>query len=101
MIVDPDVEKRPWAAQATVDDPVFRRQVAYLFFHSRFYREKLVAAGFESAEEVGGLANLAALPFTEKDELRASRSAADPVGTHLAVAMEKLARIFSTSGTTG
>ena len=41
------------------------------------------------------------MPLTEKDELRASRSEADPIGTHLAAPMDDLARIYSTSGTTG
>jgi phenylacetate-CoA ligase len=101
MMVDPEIETRPWGEELAADDPVYRRQIAYLFAHSRFYRDKLASAGFGSADKVGDLAAIAALPFTEKDELRASRSDADPIGTHLAVAMANLARIFSTSGTTG
>ena len=53
------------------------------------------------AAAVGGLDAIAALPFTEKDELRATRSEAEPIGTHLAVPMTSVARIYSTSGTTG
>ena len=41
------------------------------------------------------------LPLTEKDELRATRTAENPVGEHLCVAPEQIVRIYSTSGTTG
>ena len=98
---DPDVETRPWAEQQALDDPVYRRQIATLFANSRFYRDKLAAAGFADADAVGGLDAIHRLPLTEKDELRASRSDADPIGTHLAAPIREVARIFSTSGTTG
>ena len=93
--------RRALGGAAGHDDALYRRQIAYLLAHSRFYREKLAAAGFANAAAVGGLDAIAALPFTEKDELRASRSEADPVGTHLAAAMTDVVRIYSTSGTTG
>ena len=41
------------------------------------------------------------LPLTEKDELRASRTAERPIGGHLAAPMAEVVRIYSTSGTTG
>ena len=98
---DAAVETLDWEAQKRADDALYRRQIDYLFANSRFYRDKLSQAGFGDARAVGGLADIARLPFTEKDELRASRSAQDPIGTHLAVPMEEIARIYSTSGTTG
>ena len=101
MMLDPDSESRPWAAQQPADDAPYRRQVAYLFSHSQFYREKLEAAGFRNAAAAGGLDEIAKLPFTEKDELRATRSDAEPIGTHRAAPMRSIVRIFSTSGTTG
>ena len=100
-LVDPEVETRPWPEQAAVDDPQYRRQVAHLLADSRFYRAKLTAAGLATAGAVGGLADIAALPFTEKDELRATRTADEPVGTHLIPPLSEIARVFSTSGTTG
>ena len=100
-ILEPEVETRPWAEQAGADDAAYRKQVAYLFASSRFYQEKLKAAGFATPEAVGGLADIVRLPLTEKREIRATVSTADPIGTHLAVPMDKVARIFSTSGTTG
>ncbi|MGQ0652496.1 MAG: phenylacetate--CoA ligase family protein [Betaproteobacteria bacterium] len=81
-------------------DEQFRRQLAGLFQRSPFYRDKLRAAGFSSPAGIG-LERIAELPFTEKDELRASQAAHPPLGAHLAVEMEDLARIYSTSGTSG
>jgi phenylacetate-CoA ligase len=82
-------------------DRLYRAQVGYLFARSAFYREKLAAAGLPDAASVGGLAEIADLPFTEKDELRRTRSEAHPIGTHLAADFGEVARIYSTSGTTG
>ena len=96
---DPAAETLPWAAQAGADDAPYRAQIAYLFERSPFYRARLTGAGFPDAASVGGLAGIAALPMTEKDELRASRSADSPMGAHLAA--PDLVRIYSTSGTTG
>ncbi|HYG84811.1 MAG TPA: AMP-binding protein [Azospirillum sp.] len=101
MIFEPEIETRPWAEQQAHDDPLYREQVRHLFARSGFFRDKLTSAGFSTPEDVGGLDDIAALPLTEKDELRRSRSEADPIGTHLAAPMESVVRIFSTSGTTG
>jgi phenylacetate-CoA ligase len=97
----PEIETRPWAEQHEIDAPAYRKQLDYLFDNSQFYREKLTQAGFKDAAAAGGLADIANLPFTEKDELRASRSDENPIGTHIAVPLEKVCRVFSTSGTTG
>jgi catechol 2,3-dioxygenase-like lactoylglutathione lyase family enzyme len=59
MMLAPDVETRPWREQLALDDELYREQLAYLFERSAFYREKLAAAGVESAAEAGGLAELA------------------------------------------
>jgi len=101
MILEPEIETLPWPEQQRLDDAPYRRQLAYLFENSAFYREKLGKAGFNKAEKAGGLADIAQLPTTEKDELRATRSDSQPIGTHLAVPMDRVARIYSTSGTTG
>ncbi len=83
------------------DDALFRKQIAPLFANSAFYREKLAAAGFDIAQTVGGIADIAALPFTEKDELRQTGDETYPIGTRLAAPMSEIARVFSTSGTAG
>ena len=100
-MLEPAVESRPWAEQLALDDGSFREQLAYLFERSAFYREKLTAAGFASAEGAGGLDELAGLPFTEKRELRETVTAENPIGTHLCATREEIVRIYSTSGTTG
>jgi phenylacetate-CoA ligase len=83
------------------DDASYRSQLAYLFERSDFYREKLPAAGFDSAEAAGGLAEIAELPLTDKRELRATTTADNPIGAHLCADRSEIARIYSTSGTTG
>ena len=100
-VLEPAVETRPWSEQQAADEDSYRRQIEYLFANSRFYRAKLATAGFDSPAAVGGLAAIAALPFTEKDELRATRGDAEPVGAHLCVPMSEVVRVFSTSGTSG
>jgi len=82
-------------------DSLYRRQIAALYEHSVFYRDKLRAAGFASAAAAGGLADIGSLPFTEKDELRASQAAHPPLGAHAAIDISQAARIYSTSGTSG
>jgi phenylacetate-CoA ligase len=98
---EPEIESAPWELQSKADDGVYRDQIAYLFARSRFYRAKLAEAGFGHAGSVGGLADIAKLPFTEKDELRRSRSRADPIGAHCTAESREITRVFSTSGTTG
>jgi phenylacetate-CoA ligase len=92
VILEPEVETRPWAEQLALDDTAFREQLAYLRERSPFYREKLA-----DRDDVG-LADIARLPLTEKRELRASDA---PLGRHLCVEPSEIIRIYSTSGTTG
>ena len=95
------IETAPWADQAHGDDATYRSQISYLFQNSAFYRDRLRDAGFSTPEDLGGLDAIAALPFTEKDDLRATRDEAHPIGTHLAAPMSSIVRVYSTSGTTG
>ena len=78
------------------DDASFREQLAYLVERSPFYREKL--AGHDTS---GGLDSIARLPLTEKRELKATCTPDNPFGSHLCVERDELARVYSTSGTTG
>jgi phenylacetate-CoA ligase len=98
---DRTAETRPLDEQFGRDRASYRSQIEYLFERSPFYRRKLLEAGFDDPAAVGELDELAALPFTEKDELRATQAAAPPFGEHLAVDPAQLVRVFSTSGTTG
>ncbi len=91
-----EAETLPWEQQLAADDASYRTQLAYLLERSAFYREKL--ASFDTD---GGLPGIAALPLTEKDELRQTRTRENPVGTHLCATADEIIRIYSTSGTTG
>jgi phenylacetate-CoA ligase len=101
MMYDQETETRSTEDQFKLDGQSFLRQTAYLMEHSDFYRDKLGKAGFKSAKDLGGLEDIASLPFTEKDELRASQAEQPPFGSHLACRPEDLRRVYSTSGTTG
>jgi phenylacetate-CoA ligase len=100
-MLEPDVETRPWDEQRALDDASYRDQLTYLYDRSPFYREKLSAAGFPSAKAARGLDEIARLPLTEKDELRATRTDENAIGAHLCVGPSDIVRIYSTSGTTG
>ena len=90
-----NVETQPWADQFAVDDESFREQLEYLLERSAFYREKL--AGLEAV----GLADIAELPLTDKQEIRATYTPHNPFGAHLCAEPSELVRIYATSGTTG
>jgi phenylacetate-CoA ligase len=100
-MLDPQVEARPWDEQVALDDAAYRRQLAYLLQRSPFYRDRLTAAGIASAADAGGLGAIAALPLTEKADIRATCTPQDPIGAHLCVEAGEIVRIYSTSGTTG
>jgi phenylacetate-CoA ligase len=100
-MLEPEVETRPWEEQVALDDASYRKQLAYLFERSAFYREKLTAAGISSANEADGLGGIARLPLTDKRELKETTSQENPFGTHLCATRDEIVRIYSTSGTTG
>ena len=101
LMRDPAVETLP-GRRRRADDAAYRAQIAYLFERSRFYREKLAAAGFPDARSVGGLADIAgAAVHREGRAARQPHAPRTPIGTHLAAPMADVARIYSTSGTTG
>jgi len=72
---------------------VHHEQLAYVLERSPFYREKF------AGHDVG--AALEDLPFTTKQELRDTVTPEHPFGAHLCVDPREIARIYSTSGTTG
>ncbi|HKF15345.1 MAG TPA: hypothetical protein VKB13_08975 [Gaiellaceae bacterium] len=87
--------RRKRRSSTNADAESYRAQLAYLFARSAFYRDKL--AGFERSE----LEDIAELPLTEKDELRATVTPENPFGSHLCADPFEIVRIYSTSGTTG
>jgi len=100
-VLEPEVETCHWAEQLALDDESYRDQLVYLLERSSFYREKLAAAGVASAEEAGALTEIARLPLTEKEELKATCTPDNPIGAHLCALPSEIVRIYSTSGTTG
>lgn len=101
-LADPGIESADWGMQAHQNDALYQAQIGYLLSHSEFYQRKLGEAGIRTADDAGRLADIARLPLTGKDELRKAREASgDPLGPHLAAPRANLARIYSTSGTTG
>ena len=100
-MLEQEVETRPWDEQLALDDAAYREQLAYLLARSAFYLEKLGAAGLATAEDAGGLAEIAGLPLTEKSELKKTATPESPIGTHLCADASEIVRIYSTSGTTG
>jgi phenylacetate-CoA ligase len=90
------VETRPWEEQVAEDDVSYRAQLAYLLERSPLYREKLAGADPDD-----GLAGIAALPLTDKHEIRATCTPENPIGAHLCADPSEIVRIYSTSGTTG
>ena len=90
MILDPEVETRPWAEQRA------RRRCGSTAARSTIssrIRASIARSSRRPAsrppEAVGGLDEIAKLPFTEKDELRATRSDDEPIGTHLAAPLAR------------
>jgi phenylacetate-CoA ligase len=76
------------------------KQLAYVSKNSLFYQKKFRESGVD-VMEIKSLEDLGKLPLTEKAELRDSQLASPPLGLHMACAMQKVKRIYSTSGTTG
>jgi phenylacetate-CoA ligase len=84
----------------SIQEKAFLKQLGYVWRKSPFYEKKFAAAGL-ARSDIKGLDDLHKIPFTEKTELRDSQIQYPPLGHHAAVPMEKVARVYSTSGTTG
>lgn len=78
----------------------FRERMQYVCQRSPFYREKYAAAGVAPGD-VRTPEDLRRVPFTVKDELRASQVRRPPWGDFLCVPPAEGVRVFQTTGTTG
>jgi len=83
-----------------VQEKAFLNQLDYVWKNSPFYQQKFSDTGF-AFKNISGLDDLHKLPFTEKTELRDSQINHPPLGRHAIVPLEKVSRVYSTSGTTG
>jgi phenylacetate-CoA ligase len=94
------VETRPWAELQALQIERLRAQLQYLAEHSTFYQRKFKSAGLR-AQDVRTLADLRRMPFTTKQELRASLAAAPLLGAHRAADAGAIVQVQASSGTTG
>jgi phenylacetate-CoA ligase len=83
-----------------VQENAFLNQLDYVWKNSTFYQKKFSETGI-ALKDISGLDDLHNLPFTEKPELRDSQINHPPLGSHAIVPLEKVSRVYSTSGTTG
>src|SRR5260370_18472707 len=77
----------------------WERQFRHLMDHSSFYQRKFRDAGITQANLT--LNDIARLPFSTKDELKAAIDEKPPFGSNLCVAPEMVKRVYQTSGTSG
>ncbi|MFC1882838.1 phenylacetate--CoA ligase family protein, partial [Thermodesulfobacteriota bacterium] len=83
-----------------VQEKAFLNELNYVWKNSAFYLQKFTEAGL-GQNDIKDLDDLHRLPFTEKTELRDSQINHPPLGSHAIVPLEKVSRVYSTSGTTG
>ena len=94
------VETAPAEAIRGLQEERLRRQIDYLGARSVLYRRRFQEAGIDAAG-IRTIEDLARIPFTTKQDLRASLAAAPPLGEHLAAPLEDVVQIQASSGTTG
>jgi ABC-type Fe3+/spermidine/putrescine transport system ATPase subunit/phenylacetate-coenzyme A ligase PaaK-like adenylate-forming protein len=100
LILDPALERMPADELRRLQSDRLRRMVEYVYEATPFWRTKLDAARVKPSD-VGGLEDLARLPFVTRAELEADQAAHPPFGSYLAVDSRRLWRFMATSGTTG
>ena len=79
---------------------LFRRKMQYVYDNSPMYRQKYDQAGIKP-DDIGSLADIRRLPFTEKEDLKESQERQPPWGDCICIPPEEGVRVFQTSGTTG
>ncbi len=79
---------------------LLRREVAYIFDNSPYYRRKMEAVNV-FPEDIKNLEDIVKLPYTTKDDLRQSQTEFGGLGGHQCAPKGEIIRIQGTSGTTG
>ena len=79
---------------------LFKRKMQYVYDNSAMYRQKYDQAGIKP-DDIGSLADICRLPFTEKEDLKESQERQPPWGDCICIPPEEGVRVFQTSGTTG
>ena len=85
---------------ATLQEELLAQQLRYLERNSAFYQDRFRAAGLRFAD-IRRIGDLAAVPFTMKQDLRESLQADPPFGRHRAAPMADIVQLQASSGTTG
>ena len=92
-------ETMPPAWTRRLEEERLAEQVRYCYERAPFYRRKLDEAGVRPADI--NLESLGEIPFTTKDELRASQAENPPYGDFACVDAIEISRVHLSSGTTG
>ena len=95
-----DIEIASVDAVRKIQTEKLLKQLDYLRQHSVFYQNRFVEAGI-AWSGIRSIEDLAKVPFTVKQDLRASLAASPPFGQHLAVDPGRLVQMQASSGTTG
>ncbi len=99
-VLDPGLERLPEKAVRELQSERLRTQVRQCYRHTPFWGRKFDEAGL-SPEEIQGLPDLHKIPFCTKAELQEDQEKHPPFGSYLSVHPSRLAKYFTTSGTTG
>ena len=83
-----------------LEGDLLRKEVAYIYEKSPFYRRKMEEKNI-TPEHIKGMDDLPKLPLTTKDDLRESQMEFGGLGGHQCASRERIVRIQGTSGTTG
>ncbi len=87
-------------ALRTVESDRLRKQVAYVYERSPFYRKRFKEAGIRPYD-IRSREDIVRLPFTTKDDLRRTQAETGGLGGHQCAPRDAIVRIQGTSGTTG
>ncbi len=99
--LDPFIETLGREALNEIQLKKFQLMLQPVLKSNNFYREKLLAAGLESAEDIRTFEDYSKLPLTTKSELSADQLLNPPYGSNLTFPREQYTRIHQTSGTKG
>jgi phenylacetate-CoA ligase len=97
---DERMETMPPAWTRRLEEELLAEQISRIYDRSPFYRRKLDEAGVHP-EAVAQVEDLARVPFTTKEELRASQAESPPYGDFACADEIEIVRVHLSSGTTG
>jgi phenylacetate-CoA ligase len=97
---DERIETMPPAWTRRLEEERLADQVTRCFERAPFYRQKLEEARIRPGD-IDHLEDLARLPFTTKEELRASQAESPPYGDFISADELDVVRVHLSSGTTG